>query len=76
MVPGAGATAFGIWYYVSGTTVTVEWLVTRSGFPNDVYQFQIIYSTATPGVWTYRYYVAGNAGASASVGVQGSKSLT
>lgn len=63
----------GIWYQIdsTSTTVTIEYILGRATSSTDLYQFQVVYSTLTPGVWVFKYYVVGNYGASASVGVQG-----
>jgi hypothetical protein len=71
-----GPTTNGIWYQTSNTDVTFEYDLDRPGEPGNNFHFTVAYTFATPGVAVYRYYAVGNAadnGASAAVGMQGSK---
>jgi hypothetical protein len=61
----------GVYYEVIDETVTFEWLLSRSGNSSDLYQFQLLYNSAQPGIVKYRYFATGNGGSTASIGVQG-----
>lgn len=65
----------GIYYEFNdaNTTVTYEWVASRSSDTTQQYQFVVFYDSALPGVFTYTYYIVGpgNNGQTASVGIQG-----
>ena len=65
----------GVWYHVSGSNLTIEWIAQRQDLTvTDYVQFQLMYSALNPGVVVYRYFITGNGmGSSASIGVQGGK---
>lgn len=41
---------------------------------DEMYQFQVLYERAMPGVVTFRYFVVGANGKGAGIGVQGGES--
>lgn len=64
----------GVFYSIGETGVTVECYVSRASDPNVIFQFNVEYDTAVPGVAVYSYYRVGAStdnGLFASVGIQG-----
>ncbi|KAH7036443.1 hypothetical protein B0J12DRAFT_265966 [Macrophomina phaseolina] len=68
---------WGIWYSLdtSANALVVEWILGKAGNLDEIYQFQLEYRSAAPGVLVYRYFVVGGNGKGAGVGVQGGKFL-
>ena len=63
----------GAYYILTASTISVEWLghCNYSNIDRCKFQFSLAYSTALPGVWTFRYYDVFGDGLGATVGVQG-----
>ncbi|EOD45038.1 putative subtilase family serine protease protein [Neofusicoccum parvum UCRNP2] len=64
---------YGIWFAVDAGagTLVVEWIIGKAGNMDEMYQFQVLYERAMPGVVTFRYFVVGANGKGVGIGVQG-----
>lgn len=62
----------GIFYQITGTSVTYEYRMGRSGTA-EIYHFTVTYDSAVPGAFVYKYFeVGGSQGAAdADIGIQG-----
>ncbi|KAI9684066.1 MAG: hypothetical protein M1822_005894 [Bathelium mastoideum] len=72
-----GGTNEGLYYQTNtsnGGVATYEYVLAQAGVPADLYQFQVVYRAANPGVVEFWYYVVGKLGGLAVVGVQGGPS--
>lgn len=60
----------GVWYFANGSYLAVEWRTSNRGNGTDLYDFSVEYSTGSPGVYVFRYYVVGEYAGIATVGAQ------
>jgi hypothetical protein len=60
----------GVWYFANGSYLAVEWRTSNRGNGTDLYDFSVEYSTSSPGVYVFRYYVVGEYARIATVGAQ------
>jgi hypothetical protein len=68
---GSSTLPEGIFYEVDGAVMTFEWILSRAYADCEFYQFQLVYNSSVPGVFNFKYFVLGNNGQSASIGLQG-----
>jgi hypothetical protein len=61
----------GVWYYANASFAAVEWRTSDRFNGSDEYDFSLEYNAASPGVFTYRYYLIGIYASIATVGMQG-----
>ncbi|KAF4305292.1 putative subtilase family serine protease protein [Botryosphaeria dothidea] len=67
----------GVWYAFDTSTNTflVEWIIEKAGNMDEMYHFQLEYRGATPGVVVFRYFVVGENGKGAGIGMQGAETV-
>jgi hypothetical protein len=64
----------GVWYWANTTYAAFEWIAHAAYDDTVRFQFTAEYSLSTPTVWTFRYFIIADSGASATIGLQGGQS--
>jgi hypothetical protein len=61
----------GVFYYANSTYAGFEWIAHAAFDVATRFQFSAEYSTTTPSIWKFKYYLVADSGTSATVGLQG-----
>ena len=72
-----GGSYQGVFYQLgpNNQSVIFEYRLRRAGVPESLYQFQLLYDLASPGVVVFRYFATAETGGMSTIGIQGCEFL-